>query len=607
MSLPQAFLDELRARVGLAALIGRRVRLQRKGREFQGLCPFHNEKTPSFTVNEAKGFYHCFGCGAHGDAFSFVMQSEGLSFHDAVERLAGEAGLEVPRPTPEARAAAERRTNLLEVVEAAASLFERCLRGEAGGEARRYLANRGLTRDSIQRFRLGFAPNQRGFLAESLKRQGIEEAQLVEAGLVKRDEAGGRLKEYFFDRVVFPIADRRGRVVAFGGRRLGEGGGPKYLNSPDNGLFHKGELLYNLKPAQEALQGEEQRLLLVEGYMDVIALAQAGLGGAVAPLGTAVTEGQLELAWRLADEPVICLDGDAAGRRAAARVIERALPLLKPGKSVRFAFLPEGEDPDSLVRAGGRAALETRLAASLPLAEMLWRQALGAAAPATPERWAALKDELLAAAGRIAQSSVQESYRSFLMDRFYETRRGTRSAGPTRRGLPTRGGQRQQFSKPEPEGQRRRQEREVLAILINHPQQATQRLEELAAHRFAMLDLERFKASAIDCLAAVPELDSGSLRRQLTSLGYGALIDQVLTAAVYALCAAARPEAPEDQVERMLETLLADFARARAADAIREAEARVAEDINEETLAGLEAAKRDFEAADRRLLALAMP
>ncbi len=608
MSLPQGFLDELRARVGLAALIGRRVRLQRKGREHSGLCPFHNEKTPSFTVNEAKGFYHCFGCGAHGDAFSFVMQTEGLSFQDAVERLAGEAGMEVPKPTLEAKAAAARQASLLEVVEAACQVFERALRSSDGAEARNYLERRGLSGRTVARFRLGFAPDRRGFLVETLRAEGIKPQQLVEAGLAKQDEDGSRLREYFFGRIVFPIADRRGRIVAFGGRRMGEGG-PKYLNSPDGPLFHKGELLYNLKAAQEGLRDAKQRLLMVEGYMDVIALAQAGFDAAVAPLGTAMTETQLALAWRLVDEPLICLDGDEAGRRAASRLIERALPQLDPGKSLDIAFLPEGEDPDSLLRSGGPAALKARLEASLPLAELVWQEALGPIPPATPERWAALKAKLLGLANGIGNASVQESYRAFLMDRYYVARRPQRSFSKQahRGAFQGREEQAPDHKKPDLEGQRRRQERECLAILLNHPAFASLHLEELANLEFQVTELERFKASVIDCLATGPELDSAALRRQLTSLGYAALLDQVLSSAVYALCAAARPGASEEQVERMLETVLADFAKARAVEAIREAETQVAEDLSEETLASLEAAKRDYEAAERRLLALAIP
>ncbi len=602
MSLPQSFLDELRARIGLAGLIGRRVRLQRKGREHMGLCPFHNEKTPSFTVNEDKGFYHCFGCGAHGDALSFVMQSEGLSFPDAVERLAAEAGLEVPKPSPEAAAAAARQASLLEVVEAAAAAFEAALSAPAGGDARAYLEDRGLRADTIAAFRLGYAPESRGFLAERLGQQGIGPEQMIEAGLAKRDEKSGLLREYFFGRVIFPITDRRGRVVGFGGRRMGEGG-PKYLNSPDGQLFHKGQLLYNLARAGEALRKGETRLLLVEGYMDVIALAQAGIAAAVAPLGTAVTEAQLEAAWRLVDEPSLCLDGDEAGRRAAGRLVERALPILKPGKSLGCVFLPEGEDPDSLLRKQGRHGLETAFERELPLAELVWQRALGAERPRTPERWAALKSLLLDEAGRIADASVQESYRAFLLDRYYDARRQGRT-GPARRSAsPPR--QPSLGRKPDPDQQRQRQERELIALLLNHPAQAAAREEELALLDLQSSQLDRLKSATIDCLADRPELDSEALQRQLSSLGYAALVDQVLSSAVYALCAAARPEAPEDQAGRMLETLLASFAKGRAVHAVEEAQARLAAEPNEQNLACLTAAKRELDAADRRIEAVA--
>ncbi len=602
MSLPQSFMDELRARIGLAALIGRRVRLQRKGREHQGLCPFHNEKTPSFTVNEDKGFYHCFGCGAHGDAISFVMETEGLSFPDAVERLAAEAGLEVPKPSPEAAAAAARQASLLEVVEAAAAAFEGALASPEGREARAYLEDRGLRDETIAAFRLGYAPEGRGFLAQRLGAEGISSEQMIEAGLAKRDEGSGLLREYFFGRVTFPIADRRGRIVGFGGRRMGEGG-PKYLNSPDGPLFHKGQLLYNLGRAGAALRKGETRLLLVEGYMDVIALAQAGIAAAVAPLGTAVTEAQLESAWRLVDEPTLCLDGDEAGRRAASRLVERALPILKPGKSLGCVFLPEGEDPDSLLRKQGRQGLDGAFEREQPLAELVWQRAFGAERPRTPERWAALKSLLLGEAGRIGDAGVQESYRAYLLDRYYAARRQGRTAPAASR---DRGPQRRPLArKPHPDGQRQRQERELMALLLNHPAQISAREEEIALHDLQSSQLDRLKSATIDCIAACPELDREALQRQLSSLGYAALVDQVLSSAVYALCAAARPEAPEDQAGRMLETLLAIFAKGRAVHAVEEAEARLAADPNEQNLACLTAAKGDLEAAERRIEALA--
>jgi len=603
MSLPQSFLDELRARVGLAALIGRRVRLQRRGREFQGLCPFHNEKTPSFTVNEDKGFFHCFGCGAHGDQISFVMQAEGLSFPDAVERLAAEAGLAVPQPTPEAKAQADRQASLLEVVEAAAEVFATALESAEGQAARAYLDERDVSEASRQRFRLGFAPARRGFLTQALSARGIAPAQMVEAGLAKRDEDGGRLREYFFGRVIFPIADRRGRILGFGGRRLGEEG-PKYLNSPDGTLFHKGTLLYNLGAAAEGLRAGAEALLVVEGYMDVIALTQSGFAAAVAPLGTALTENQLQLAWRFTEEPLLCFDGDAAGRRAALRVVERALPLLQPGKSLSFAFLSEGEDPDSLLRKRGRDGLKEVLAQRQPLAELVWAQAAGDGLPATPERWAALKYWLLETARQVAEPSVQESYRGYLLDRYYAARRQGRS--PTG-SLPTRGKrggpperQAPNLVKPDPAGRRRQAESELLAIVLNQPQLAVRYDEELVRAELGAADLNAFKVAVLDCLAAHPELDSTTLRRQVCALGYVALVENILSSAVYSLCSAAQPGATEDQAERTLVSLLADFAEQRALRAVQEAELRFAADPNDRTLALLDAARQDCEAASRR-------
>ena len=373
MAFPPEFLDEIRARVPLAGVVGRRVKLAKRGREHSGLCPFHNEKTPSFTVSEDKGFYHCFGCGAHGDALGFVMRMEGLSFPEAVERLAGEAGLRVPQASPEERAAARRRADLYDVVEAAAAWFEERLAGSEGAEARAYLESRGLRRETVTSFRLGYAPDRRGMLRAALNARGLDNAQLAEAGLIKLPEApqdapdaasAGAPRDYFLNRIIFPITDRRGRAIAFGGRALGESRA-KYLNSPETPLFHKGRVLYNQARARQAAH-DTGELIVCEGYMDVIALGQAGFPAAVAPLGTAITEQQIAVLWRLADEPVLCLDGDQAGRRAGFRAAERALGLLKPGRSLRFAALPEGEDPDSLVRgqgpgraaqgAGGRAA-----------------------------------------------------------------------------------------------------------------------------------------------------------------------------------------------------------------------------------------------------------
>lgn len=375
MPLPAPFLDELRTRISVSDVVGRRVRLIKRGREYTGLCPFHNEKTPSFTISDDKGFYHCFGCGAHGDVISFAMHSGGLSFPEAVEKLAGEAGLQVPQASPEERESARRRADLHEVVEAAARWFEAQLAAPVGRAARAYLERRGVTDETRARFRLGYAPEGRGLLRRALAEQGIEDDKLAEAGLIKREEGGaGEPRNYFFNRLIFPITDGRGRAIAFGGRALVEGG-PKYLNSPDTPLFHKGRVLYGLATAREACR-QQGALIVVEGYMDVLALAGAGIDHVVAPLGTALTEDQIMLLWRLADEPVLCFDGDAAGARAALRAAERALPLVKPGKSLGFVALPPGEDPDSLIAASGADAFSRQIAEPRPLVDVIDRKSV---------------------------------------------------------------------------------------------------------------------------------------------------------------------------------------------------------------------------------------
>jgi DNA primase len=416
MSFPPRFLDEIRARVACSAVIGRRVRLIKRNREHAGLCPFHNEKTPSFTVNDDKGFFHCFGCGAHGDVIGFVMRIDHLSFPEAVERLAEEAGLELPRQTPEQAAREERAKSLGDAMEAAAKWFEQQLRAPAGRNALDYLQRqRGLDDATIARFRLGYAPEDRQALRRALKAQGFDDNMLIEASLLVLPEGGGEPFSFFRDRVMFAVADRRGRVIAFGGRVMGDAK-PKYINSRDTPLFDKGRSLYALDKAWEGVRGAAE-LVVAEGYMDVIALHAAGFKGAVAPLGTALTETQIELLWRMAPEPILCLDGDEAGQRAALRAAERALPLLKPGHSLRFATLPAGEDPDSLIRRDGAPALAALLGRTRPLADVLWENAIATRSLATPEQRAALEDALEGLAAKIANRPVQWQYRRLFRSR----------------------------------------------------------------------------------------------------------------------------------------------------------------------------------------------
>src|SRR6266702_4060732 len=390
--LPQ-FLDELRARLPVSEVVGRRVKLKKAGREWKGLSPFNQEKTPSFTVNDQKGFFHDFSSGKHGDIFGFVMETEGLSFPEAVERLAGMAGLPVPAVSKEAEAREARRKTLHEVVELAAKFFEATLASRAGAKARGYLADRGLDPATQVKFRLGHAPPERFALKEHLGQAGIATEDMIEAGLLVAGDDIPVPYDRFRDRIMFPIADLRGRVIAFGGRALEKDAQAKYLNSPETVLFHKGATLYNVAAARMAAH-KGAPLIAVEGYTDVIAMVSVGFEATVAPLGTALTAEQLVLLWKMADEPTLCFDGDAAGRRAAYRAIDLALPLIKPGKSLKFASLPEGHDPDDLVRAGGREAINEIISAARPLAHALWMRETEAGSLETPERRAAFEARL---------------------------------------------------------------------------------------------------------------------------------------------------------------------------------------------------------------------
>ena len=424
MAFPPQFLDEIRARLTLSDIIGRSVKLTRKGREYTGLCPFHNEKTPSFTVSDDKNFYHCFGCGAHGDVISYLIENYGLSFPDAVERLAAEAGLEVPASTPQEREREQRRAELVDVVEAACLFYERTLWGDAGRQGLEYLRGRGLTDETIRRFRLGFAP-ARNSLKTAIVSNEMPEAMMLEAGLMRRPDDGRSPYDFFRDRVIFPIRDGRGRPIAFGGRTMGDGE-PKYLNSPDTPLFDKRRTLFGLDTARKAAY-DSGRVIVAEGYMDVIVLAQAGLNETVAPLGTALTESHIAQLWKLADEPVLCFDGDKAGLRAAGRAAERALPLLAPEKSLRFVTLPEGEDPDSLVSAQGAAAINALIDKAAPLAAMVWSLEAEGRNIDTPERIAGLEKRLEDRALSIADRKVQFQYRNLFRQKLKDMVNARRS------------------------------------------------------------------------------------------------------------------------------------------------------------------------------------
>jgi DNA primase len=536
MAFPPRFLEDLRGRVSIIDVVGRRVRLTRKGRgEATGLCPFHNEKTPSFTVSEDKGFFHCFGCGAHGDVIGFVMRSEGLEFPQAVERLAGEAGMEVPRETPQDRERAERQATLGGAVEFAARFYEQQLRASAGRAGLEYFKRRGLTDDTLRRFRLGFAPDSRHGLKAALEKAGIPEAVSVEAGLLIKPEDGGHSYDRFRGRVMFPILDRKGQAIAFGGRILDQGE-PKYLNSPETPLFHKGRVLYGLSHAQKTAR-EKNEIIVVEGYMDVIALAQAGISNAVAPLGTALTEEQIELLWRLAQEPILCFDGDNAGQRAAARAADRAIPLLKPGLSLRFAWMPRGEDPDSLVRAKGAAGFRAELDRNEPLVDVLWSQVLADRPLDTPERRAGFRKDLAAAVARIADKSVAEAYRQEVHRRldelfrpapqaapgpFQGARPGQSSGFPGRKPLQPVGGE---AARRGTASIQRIPYELILATLVNHPELVGRHCESLGELAFPVGDLDSLKGAIIDLAAREPHLDAAGFRNHLKDVGFAGTLE----------------------------------------------------------------------------------
>src|ERR1700704_137539 len=416
MRFTPQFLEELRARLPVSEVVGRRVKLKKAGREFKGLSPFQQEKSPSFTVNDQKGFYHDFSSGKHGDIISFLMETEGVGFTEAVERLASMAGLALPAVTPDAAKHEQRRKTLYDVMELAAKFFADTLASRHGAKARGYLADRAISPATQLQFRIGYAPGERFALKEYLGAQGIPTEDMVEAGLLNGGEDIPVPYDKFRDRVMFPITDVRNRVIAFGGRALEKDVPAKYMNSPETPLFHKGDNLYNLATARAATHNGAP-LIVVEGYVDVIAMVTSGFAASVAPLGTALTENQLMLLWKMADEPILCFDGDKAGQKAAFRAADLALPHLKPGKSLRFALLPEGQDPDDLARSGGRAAIEEVIGAARGLADVIWSREVEGGSFATPERRAALGARIGELTGGIRDEVIRRYYRQDLIQR----------------------------------------------------------------------------------------------------------------------------------------------------------------------------------------------
>jgi len=535
VSLTPAFLDELRARTLLSALIGKTVKLTKAGREFKGCCPFHNEKTPSFYVNDDKSFYHCFGCSAHGDAIRWMTEQQGLPFIDAVKELAQAAGMEMPAQDRQSVERAERAKGLHDLMADAAQFFTEQLNGIAGADARSVLERRGIRADTARAFGMGYSPDSRGKLREELKSYG--DPALIESGmLIKVDDK--EPYDRFRGRLMIPIRDARGRVIAFGGRVIGQGE-PKYLNSPDTPLFDKGRTLYNLDRAAPASR-KSGRIIVVEGYMDVIALAQAGFGEAVAPLGTALTEHQLERLWRLSDVPILCFDGDSAGQKAAIRAALRALPGLAPGRSLRFVTLPEGQDPDDLVRARGPAAFEALLEKPESLVDRLWAREHAAEPLDTPEQRAGLKRRLMSHAETIVDPDVRHEYQAEFRRRVEDLFARPQRDFTPRQFTPRKPGAKWVPPLPPVTSQAkavsaagkidRLLAKAVLAGLIRHPTEIARHMEVLGSLKLADGALGRLFEAVVDLALEDRALDSQRLITILGSSGLGQITTDLLRA-----------------------------------------------------------------------------
>lgn len=559
MRFPPAFLDDIRARVPISSVVGRKVAWDRrksnpgKG-DYWACCPFHGEKTPSFHVDDKKGFYHCFGCKVSGDIFTFLIEKEGLSYPEAVERLAGEAGLPLPQVSAADVRREEQRASLYDIMEITAKFFEAELQSARGARARGYLSDRRLPAAVQKEFRLGYAPDDRSALRSHLADRGVTVAQMAEAGLVIAGDDIPVAYDRFRDRVMFPIRDPRGKVIAFGGRAMRRDVPAKYLNSPETPLFHKGRVLYNFDKAR-APAHDTGNIIAVEGYMDVIAMHRAGLPQAVAPLGTALTEDQLALLWRMAPEPTLCFDGDSAGLKAAYRALDLALPLLKPGHSLKFALLPEGQDPDDLLNGQGPEALTQVIAAAQPLSDVLWQRALVENDRSTPERKAQFERDLRNLLNSIGDDVVRRHYLADASARLQDLwqpaggvarRSGYRQAA-TR--APRRGGRAFQkpwdiVAPPSPQlkvkealagggiaqGSERREWMIALA-LVNHPELLHELLDEFSGLEFASRELDSLRTQIIDSAALAESLDGAGLKRHLTSMGLGPLLDRLETQA----------------------------------------------------------------------------
>lgn len=591
MRLGEDFIDEIKARVRPSDLIGRTVSLKRQGREFVGLSPFKKERSPSFFVNDEKRFYHCFASGKHGDVFTWLEEMEGLSFMEAAERLAGEAGLSLPAPDPQAQQNTQHRKSLVEWMEAAQAFYLRALRTPAAEDARRYLKSRGLSGEDCVRFGIGYAPESRTALKDELVTAGAPVGDLVECGLLIQPDSGSPY-DRFRHRIMFPIQDPRGRLVAFGGRALSSEAKAKYLNSPETPIFHKGSMLYRFPEARKAAadpKADIRGLIVAEGYLDVIALARAGLEHGVAPLGTAITEEQLQLLWRAGGEPVMCLDGDSAGRAAALKAADRALPLLQAGHTLRFAFMPDGKDPDDILREQGAGALRDVFKKTRSLAELLWEREVGVEPLDDPDRRASFRRRIRTLLAQIAEPDIRAEYK-----REFDNRMEA-AFGTTPQRAPWVPGGKKTAPRLGPSAELRRaakgspgaaDARMLLLAVIEWPELAADQVETLA--HLTLGSLDSLRDTVLDACSSGQSVQSDWLRAKLAESGFAAELRRLDGERGPMRAAIGGAEASgEQRSEAWIKLAAAYMERNEATDRREEIRARLVEEIGRDDSEGV--------------------
>jgi DNA primase len=625
MRFPDHFLDQIRQRVNISSVVGRHVTWDRKksnpGKgDFWACCPFHSEKSPSFHADDRKGRYHCFGCKASGDVFYFLVEKAGLKFHEAVEQLASEAGLSMPEYSPEDAKREEVRASLYDVMDLATAFFQKELQSARGAKARGYLADRDLGHTVQTEFGIGYAPDDRSALRSHLADKGVHLEQMIEAGLVIAGDDIPVAYDRFRDRVMFPIRNARGRVIAFGGRALSKDVPAKYLNSPETPIFSKGEVLYNFDKAR-AVAHQKGNIIAVEGYVDVIAMHRAGLVETVAPLGTALTENQLAILWRTAAEPVLCFDGDAAGQKAAHRALDIALPKLQPGHSLRFAFLPDGKDPDDLLRSDGAEALKAVIAKAAPMVDVMWDRALAANDRSSPERKAAFEKDLRLLASTIEDDGVKRHYLDELAERFRK-QRGANQPDWRRPGQQRFSGYAQRFS---PQGRRLKEweiaapashllksaaskldggdaalgrARMMVLIFINHPKLLHDFWDDFAHLDFPNRELDSVRTLILEAASLETALEPDALKDHLVSRGFGDVLNQLETQAKRLNEWFLGPAAAPDDARTGLRQMFALHRKTVTLDReLKAAEIALANHPTEENLNALSAVRDELQSA----------